>query len=171
MRGRIIIVNGPSSSGKSTVIQQMRKSLVEPFCYFSVDLFTDGKFHPITPVLRDHSVGEEIRRFMRGFHRSIASFAEAGNDIIVEHVLERQEFADDLAAVVDPFDVFWVGVTASLDELERRERDRGDRDRGTAALFINTIDFCKNDIVVDTTSGTSDPAEEIVLGWQRRAVP
>ncbi|BCG77329.1 hypothetical protein MesoLj113b_08710 [Mesorhizobium sp. 113-3-3] len=117
---------------------------------------------------QDRNIGEQTRQFMRGFHRSIVAFAEAGNDLIVEHVLEAQEFADDLVEVVKSFDAFLVAVTAKLDELERREKLRGNRSIGTAALFIKSVGFCKNDMVLDTTSGTTDAAAEIMIAWQNR---
>jgi chloramphenicol 3-O phosphotransferase len=65
-----------------------------------------------------------------GFHRSIAAFAEAGLDLIVEYIVEQASWADELGALLRPFDTFWVGVHWPIYVLERRERLRGDRALG-----------------------------------------
>jgi chloramphenicol 3-O phosphotransferase len=75
-------------------------------------------------------------QFFAGFHRRLPAFAAAGNDLIVEHVIESPAWRHDLAVLLANLDVFLVGVHCDLDELDRRERVRGDRRRGEGRTHV-----------------------------------
>jgi Chloramphenicol phosphotransferase-like protein len=66
-------------------------------------------------------------RFFAGFHRCLPALADTGNDLIVEHVIEFPAWRDELSRLLAHLDVFLIGVHCDLDELDRRERSRGDR--------------------------------------------
>lgn len=166
--GRIIFLNGTSSAGKSTLAHALRAQLDEPFSLYASDQLADAGFRPIDPRYR--ADGRE--RFFDGFHRSIAGFAEAGNDLIVEHIVEQQSWADQLAELTRNFDVFWVGVHAPLTILERREHERGDRQVGEAAYHLKTHDYCRYHIEVDTTTRPIEQVAAVVAeAWRQRATP
>lgn len=165
---RIIILNGTSSAGKSTLAKALRERLDEPFCYYASDQLAEAGFRPIKDEGGDTDAPRERDRFFDGFHRSIAAFAEAGNDLIVEHIVEEASWADDLARLLSPFDVFWVGVHAPVEELERRECARGDRRAGEAVYHLKTHGFVRYDLEVDTTRPSADVVEEIVERWKAR---
>ncbi|MBD9593822.1 hypothetical protein IB277_12205 [Ensifer sp. ENS07] len=88
--GRIIFLNGTSSAGKSTLAKALREILPEPFCYYASDQLADAGFRVLRRGMHPGMRGERAR-FFDGFHRSIAAFAEAGNDLIVEHIVEESE--------------------------------------------------------------------------------
>ena len=75
-------------------------------------------------------------RFFKAFHSCIVAFASAGNDLIVEHVIEHQSWYDDIVQLLIPFEVFYVGIHCPMPELERRERERGDRTIGEGRSHI-----------------------------------
>ena len=106
--------------------------------------------------------------FFAGFHHSIAAFASAGLDVLVEHVIEQQNWADELAQLLTPYPVLWVGVVAPLAELERRERARGDRTIGEARFHRRTHEFCRYDLTVDTTAPLDVGAKQIAALWRSR---
>jgi chloramphenicol 3-O phosphotransferase len=110
----------------------------------------------------------ERERFFNGFHRSIAVFAEADNDLIVEHIVEEQSWADDLAMLLAPFDVFWVGLHAPIEEVERREILRGDRTIGEARYHLKTHDYCCYHIEVDSQQSLEDQVSQVISAWRRR---
>lgn len=56
--------------------------------------------------------------------------------MIVEHVIEHQSWYDDILQLLSPFDVFYVGIHCLIEELERRERQRGDRRIGEGRSHI-----------------------------------
>lgn len=169
--GRIILLNGTSSSGKSTLVKALRDALQEPFCYYASDQLADGGFRAIKREPRHAGSRSERERFFDGFHRSILSFAEAGNDMIVEHIVEKAEWARALEALLAGLDVFWVGVHAPKDEIERRELQRGDRSIGEANFHLKTHNFCKYDIEVDTSQPQHEVVARIIDAWRRRHEP
>lgn len=165
--GRIILLNGTSSAGKTTLSHALRAQLAEPFCLYASDQLADAGFRPPAPHQRH--AGRE--RFFDGFHRSIPAFAAAGNDLIIEHIVESQNWADQLAALIGHLDVFWIGVHAPLAVIEQRERERGNRQPGEAAYHLKTHQYCRYDLEVDTSSGPIEAiAASVAAAWQARKV-
>jgi len=164
--GQVIILNGTSSAGKSTIAQALRDAMTEPFCYFASDQLADAGFRARRefcdkgPCERD--------RFFDGFHRSIAAFATAGNHLIVEHIVEEPRWQTDLLKYLSGIDTFWVGVHASVQELKRRERARGNRAIGEALFHLKTHDYCRYDIEIDSTDPLGENVNRIVVAWRKR---
>lgn len=160
-RTSVIFLNGASSSGKTTLGRALQRTLDRPFLYLSSDQLVEANILP--DVDRHAQHGERawrtIRpRFFDGFHRCIAAFAGAGNPLIVEHVLEFQDWLDDCVRLLAPFDVCFVGVHCSLAELERRERERGNRTlgEGRAHLLDGVHSWGPYDVEVDTSAHTTE---------------
>jgi chloramphenicol 3-O phosphotransferase len=166
--GRIIFLNGTSSAGKSTLAKAMRPALPAPFSFYASDQLADAGFRPDRQKVRDFSAWDERDRFFDGFHRSIAAFADAGNGLIVEHIVEQQSWADQIKGLTAHLDVFWVGVHAPIEEIELRERQRGDRSIGEARYHLKTHDYCSYDLEVDTSEPLDQIVTRIVEAWQRR---
>jgi chloramphenicol 3-O phosphotransferase len=164
--GRIILLNGTSSAGKSTLAKALRQKLEPQFCFYASDQLADAGFRPAQAEAR--TAGRE--KFFEAFHRSIPAFAAAGLDLLVEHIVEKQSWADDLAKLLSPFDTFWVGVHTPLSELERREQLRRDRQIGEAALHLKTHSFCHYDVEVDSMQPISENVNIIVDAWMKRPV-
>lgn len=173
--GRIVLLNGASSSGKSTLARALQQALDEPFLHVSSDQFLASGMLPS----RREDTGPfnwwtQLRpRFFAGFHRCLPALADAGNDLIVEHVIEFQAWRDELAQLLAGLDVFVVGVHCDLDELDRRERARGDRriGEGRAHIEVDRIHtFGPYDLEVYTTAGVStDLVESVLAAWRRRS--
>ncbi|MGC4047765.1 MAG: AAA family ATPase [Armatimonas sp.] len=162
----IILLNGASSSGKTTLGRALQAQLKTPYFYFSSDQLVEAQ---VLPRL-DRTVQEgdwawrTIRpRFFDGFHQCIAALANAGNPLIVEHVFEYQAWLEDCIRLLANFDVFYVGVHCPLEELERRERERGNRTpgEGRSHLEDGVHTWCEYDFEVDTSVNT--PAENARL--------
>lgn len=166
MRGRIIFLNGTSSAGKTTLAHALRTKLAPNFCYYASDQLADARFRPTDPAAR--TAGRD--KFFEGFHLSIPAWAEAGLDLLVEHIIEERQWADDLARLLSGFDVFWVGVHASLEIITSRERERGDRILGEAIYHLKTHEFCRYDVEVNTTRPLDEVTTEIVQAWERRKI-
>ena len=156
---QIILLNGASSAGKTTLGRALQAHLPHPYFYFSSDQLVEAQVLPAVDRQADAGpwAWRTVRpRFFDGFHRCIAALAAAGNPLIVEHVLERQAWCDALVRLLAPFDVFFVGVHCPLDELERRERLRGDRQpgEGRAHLADGVHTWGPYDFTVDTAALT-----------------
>jgi hypothetical protein len=84
--GRVVVVNGPSSSGKSTLLGALRDESAEPWVIFDEPMFGGVRSEYLiwperAPLLHD------------GFLKGIASLARTGNlvalDDMVRQILER----------------------------------------------------------------------------------
>jgi chloramphenicol 3-O phosphotransferase len=155
----IILLNGISSAGKTSIARVLQATMEEPYLQVSIDAFENmlperyaegGPFEwqALFPAL------------LRGFHRSIAALASAGNSLIADHVMVHREgwmsTLADCLDVLEPYEVYFVGVRCALEEAERREQLRGDRFRGTAARQFPLVHLHElYDMEVDTTS--TDP--------------
>ena len=107
-----------------------------------------------------------------GFHRSLSALAEAGNNLIVDHIIEQEQWLADLVRLLSPFDVFFVGVHCPLPELERRERHRGDRRPGEARGDFHSVHrFTEYDLDVDATQPIEDNVTRLIGAWQARSHP
>lgn len=142
----------------------LRLKLEPQFHFYASDQLAEEGFRPL-----DKGVSYRWRpAFFDGFHRSIPAFVNAGLDLLIEHVIEEQSWADDLKILLAPFDVFWVGVHAPITEIERRERLRGDRQIGEGSYHLKTHRFCKYDIEVDTTRPIELNVTNIIAAWEKR---
>ncbi|MGP3961474.1 phosphotransferase-like protein [Nonomuraea sp. 3N208] len=151
-----------------------QRTLDEPFLHVSSDRFVESG---MLPERRDR-VGpfawwEEMRpRFFDGFHRCLPALAGAGNDLLVEHVIEFAEWRQDLARLLAGFDVLLVGVHCELAEIDRRERERGDRWIGEGRSHVESDGihtFGPYDYEVDASQGvTSALAQSVVTAWRAR---
>jgi chloramphenicol 3-O phosphotransferase len=170
---RIIFLNGASSAGKTTLAKALQRQLDTPFLHVSSDQLV-GMLPPRRDPSGPFAWIDELRPcFFAGFHRCIPALASAGNDLIVDHIIELPAWRSDLTTLLADFDVFLVGVHCNVDEIDRRERQRGDRrlGEGRTHLELDAIHtFGPYDLEVDTTSTSpATLAAEIVKAWQARA--
>lgn len=153
--GHIVFLNGVSSSGKSSIAEHLLPMLDRPYFHMQVDAFGRMRSGERTAALDPAELDATLTRTRGGFHRAVAGMAAAGNDIVVDHVLsERWRLLDCLTVLAD-YDVTFVGVHCSVEELARRERARGDRQIGQAATQLETVHAHGTyDLECDTTTTT-----------------
>ena len=121
-RGRIILLNGASSSGKSSIARELQRQLPTPFLHLSIDHLRDSGVLPLERFRsRELHLGRDAREFLPGFERAVAAFAGAGNDLIVDYIIETREWLERIEGVLSDCEVLLVGVHCPLEELERRE--------------------------------------------------
>ncbi len=136
-RAAAILLNGTSSSGKTTLATALQKVMPEPLLYVSND-----KFIFMTPehVLKDDAVRPKVLLpLLSAFHRALPLIAGCGFPMIIDHVIERQDWMDEIAEALRGFDVCFVKVDCPLEELERREIARGDRQVGFARMQMDWV--------------------------------
>lgn len=173
LAGKIILLNGASSSGKSTLATAVQSRIGEPFWHYSIDHLNAGGVLPQERINNGDFAWPKMRpAFFEGFHRSIPALASAGNNLIVEHIIEEREWMDRLLLLLEPHDVFFVGVHCPVEELERRERHRGNRKIGEARSdFEVAHTFGTYDLEMQATSPTDSMAGELIAAWAARSQP
>ncbi len=171
--GKIIILNGASSSGKTSILHALQNLLDEPYLEAGID-----KFIFMLPArylerpLWDGVLGLAVQAGVQGeilfsgMHRAIAALARAGNNVLADHVLVEPGWVQDCAALFDGIPAYLVGIQCPLEVLEQRERSRRNRTLGQARLQVPVIHaYCTYDLEVDTSKYT---AEECALQIKAR---
>jgi chloramphenicol 3-O phosphotransferase len=132
--GRIILLNGVSSSGKSTLSKELVKRLPDYF-HLSIDDFDlviermeDRENERLIPVATEYF-----------FHRTIAMFSDKGINLVVDQILHDYETTKDCLETLKEYPIFFVGVHCPEAELERREQARGDRSIGQAKKQLEYV--------------------------------
>jgi chloramphenicol 3-O phosphotransferase len=168
--GRVILINGTSSSGKTTLINALRTVLDELWLNVGIDAFAHalpGRVgdQPTWPLLFPY-VRPDGRsdgpftiettalgtRLITGMHETVATLARAGLNVIVDHVILEETWVDEIDRVWHGLDVLAVGVRCPLEVVVERERSRGDRTIGQAeAQFAVVHRWMVYDLEVDTS--------------------
>lgn len=173
--GHIILLNGTSSAGKSTLAKALQTMLSEPYLHVGIDtlVFALPKRYLYPPLWQevfkytwppegsDGSLVIEAaplgHQLIAGLHHTVAALAQTGNNVIVDHVLLEPKWVQECATVLGPFPALFVGVYCPLAVVEQREQDRKDRTLGQArAQFYKVHAHGVYDLTVDTSAATAE---------------
>ena len=98
-----------------------------------------------------------IPSVVSGFHKSVAALARSGNNIIVDHVLQEDEWLRECVENWAGLEVLFVGVKCPLEVAEQREKERSDRNIGTARYQFERVHTHElYDVEVDTSIHSVD---------------
>lgn len=124
--GRVILLNGPSSSGKTSLAAALRTRLREaghPVMVISMDDFLRGCAY--FSALEAEAAGFSV---VDACHAAVAEAARRGMLVIADHVIgDDPRWLPDLLTRLGGIPVHGVHVRCATDELLRREQTRTDR--------------------------------------------
>ena len=160
--GRLVLLNGPSSAGKTTLAKAVVGRLRSPWLLLPMDLFHQIRTRPDAD-LTDRQWQDVFHRTRAAYHRALVGAAACGCDVLGDHVLSEPWRLDDLLRLSGGLDVLLVHVTCEPAELVRREKARGDREPGTARTQQRLV-FAHGDCdpTVDTTHGPDEPTAAVL---------
>ena len=162
---KIIFLNGTSSSGKSSISKELQICLPEPFWHFASDQFVEIGMLP--KRVNDGGAFDwylNRPKFFDGFHRCIKALADAGNYLIVEHIIESQQWFVLLQSYLSEHDVFFVGVHCPIEVLRAREKKRGDRSLGEAEFHLQHVhSYGAYDFEIDSSRQSSKESARLIL--------
>jgi chloramphenicol 3-O phosphotransferase len=157
---QVIVLNGGSSSGKSTIAHGLQSVLPEPWLTFGTDSLVEAmppslqasgdiEFRPDGQVV----VGPAFRALEAAWMAGIAAMARAGARIIIDEVfLGGGSSQRRWREALDGLGVLWVGVRCDAEVAARRELGRGDRVAGMATSQAVVVHHgLSYDMEVDTT--------------------
>lgn len=148
--GRIILLNGPSTAGKSSLKKALQQKLSTPYLNLGIDTLFIGVLPerfvtgPAEPHDIDHAeimagavsfdnkgnriftltIGEQGDKIIYGMHRAIAAYAKEGNNCIVDYITYKDEWIENLCDQLKELTVYTVGIDLPLETLEEREQNR-----------------------------------------------
>jgi chloramphenicol 3-O phosphotransferase len=158
-RGRVIVLNGGSSSGKTALARKLQIALGDSWLVVGIDLFMwtlpSRLFADPDGITVSNGViarGDEYMRLYAAFQRATAALAEHGADVLVDDVFLAGGADQRLwSASLGDLDVCWIGVRCAPNVAEQRELARGDRISGAARAQSTTVhDGVRYDFEVDT---------------------
>ena len=136
---QVIFLHGASSSGKSTIAKALQARIEKPFWHISIDHLRDSGVLPMNRFRSGEFAWADARQaFFDGFHASLAAYSDAGNNLILEHILDTNGWLEKLCNLLERHDVFFVAVHCPLEVLIEREKRRGDRPVGSAKRDFET---------------------------------
>lgn len=162
---QVIVLNGASSSGKTSIARCLQAKLTTPWLLFGIDDLIrampdegieDGSLLSISQAGRVE-VGPGWLALETSWYLGVASIAASGTGVIVDEVLlDGGASQERLRIAFGGLEVFWVGVKCDGEVARAREALRPDRVPGMAesqaALVHEGVAY---DLIVDTSRSTS----------------
>jgi chloramphenicol 3-O phosphotransferase len=173
---QIIYINGPSSSGKTTLAQTLQQELDQPFLHIGIDrvigmmpakinnweggLAPDGfswkkGIDESGNSIQELQIGPYGKKIAKTFQEVVLMLAKMGHHLIIDDVSFGKKELDGWKVLLKDFKVLWVGVNAPLSVLEQREKERGNRMVGPArGQFHKVHANATYDLEIDTHHAT-----------------
>jgi chloramphenicol 3-O phosphotransferase len=133
-KGTIIVLNGVSSSGKSSLAKELTK-LLPDFFAFSIDDF-DIVIEKLEDREEERLIPIETEYF---YYKNVAMFSDRGVNLILDQIIHDPLTLKNFYEALKGYPVLFVGVHCPVDELLHREQLRGDRRTGLAASQLEYV--------------------------------
>lgn len=168
--GTIIILNGASSSGKTSVLKALQNILEAPYLEAGIDKFIWmlPERYLERPLWDDvlgkaHCGGETGFLLVRGMHNTIESLSKTGINVLADHVLVEPAWREDCINRFSGLPAYLIGIRCPLEELERREKARKNRTLGQARLQYEIVHAgLKYDLEVDTSTHGAEECARLI---------
>lgn len=151
----VILLNGPSSAGKSTIAAGLR-GLLPAFCGRDCAVVSLDDFLAMSP---DEPIWEDdVFETVEPMNASIAAAIESGCDVIIDHAITSERIFRGITEPLAGHSVFPVLVTCAPDILAEREKARGDRFPGSAETSAQYL-YPQSGYRLTLDTGTLSPDE------------
>jgi chloramphenicol 3-O phosphotransferase len=165
VRNAVIVLNGASSSGKSSIALELQGLLPRPSLTIGVDTLVAA----LPPAASAHepgiafgsdgvvAVGDRFRKLEHARHQGLAAIARDDVGVIIDEVfLGGRESQDRLRSSLGGLWVVWVGVRCDLEVAVAREVARPERTQVMASSQAMIVhEGVQYDLQVDTTTSTA----------------
>lgn len=173
MAVQVIVLNGASSAGKTSLAAAIQRRAPEPWLTMGIDTMIVGMppqynathdgllFYPDGRIV----VGPKFAALEAAWRIGLGAMARSGLRLVLDEVLfdgaeSQRQWNDALAGL----EVLWVGVKCDLAVLEAREVARGDRVVGMAAKQLAFVhEGIVYDLEVDTSRMSPEECAEVIV--------
>ena len=160
----VILLNGPSSAGKSTLSKELQKRLGESdleSVIISIDdyMVTDPK---------ETIYEDDIYEIMPAMCRDLKEAVRAGKIVIMDLAITSERIFDAFLDAAKEAKVLTVKVICDVEILRQREKERGDRCPGSAEASLQYL-WPKDgyDLCVDNGKVSAAENAKIILEQNR----
>lgn len=179
MHPKLILLNGTTSSGKSSIVKCLREKLSAPYLEMGLDKFLymlpdQYLKQPLWGQVWGHSkcAGDIGNKLMSGMHQSWKTLIGSGNLVIADHVLIEKNWAQELAELFHDQQAYFIGVHCPLEVAEKREADRKDRTLGSAREQYSIVhQWAEYDLTLDSSITTPEQSAEMIVEFLKSPPP
>jgi len=162
-KGKIIILNGVSSSGKTTVSKTLQRELEEPYFWVANDTFCDM----YSPKHWKEDWIIAINEALIAMMHTIKQISDLGYNVIVDQVFLNNESQNTIlnqcVELLHDYPVLFIRIDSSLADLRRRELERGNRRIGQAESQLNIVhNHSFYDLTINTSFATLEENIEYI---------
>lgn len=185
--GQLIVINGTSSTGKSTLCTALQACLAEPYLQLGYDRAwmnmphryfpsqaneREGVWYDLDPNDPSLAIGIGFgpvgRQVVSGLHQMVAALVASGSNVIVDVLFAQAAWFDDAMRLWCPYRPLLVNLKPPLAVSERweaeREATRVGRPRGLARLGREEVYVHGGvDLELDPSLGTAEDAARLVI--------
>ena len=161
MGSQIILLNGPSSSGKSTLSKTLQALIWEKMSlhYEVVSIDDFMKTDPMETIYED-----DVFEISGDLCDHVLERMKESSGVIIDHVITSERIYQQLKNAMEDYTLFEVHVYCSLEILKKREQERKDRCPGSAEASATYL-FPKDgyDLTVDSGLQSSEENARIIF--------
>ena len=169
----VIVLNGISSAGTSTLARAVQDRLARPYLVLGVDTLVDA-MPPASSATEEGLIfhadgrvetGAGFTSLENAWYAGLAAIAARGVGLILDEVLLGGVRSQGrLSAALEGLHVLWVAVDCDVQVASAREATRADRTPGMAAAQAPLVHVgVRYDLRVDTTVHSPAACAEQVL--------
>ncbi|HEX8619384.1 MAG TPA: AAA family ATPase [Thermoanaerobaculia bacterium] len=164
----VVVLNGTSSSGKTSVARAFQEAVGSLFLNFSIDSVLYAlPASALERIKRGEGDAGAVRyaELVQGFYACVRELAALGLDLVIDHAVTTRGQAELLlAAVASSHRTLLVGLECPIDVLNTRELERGDRRVGLAAGQCERIHrWLQYDLTIDTSRTAPEEAARRIV--------
>ena len=174
--GRLIMLNGTSSAGKTSILNHLQMKLPGLYLFAGLDKFLN--FLPETyfkqPLWNEvmglsNKSGPLGDQLISGMHHSIKALLDQGHNVLADQVFIEQSWIVEAADLFCNYNAYLIGIYCPKAVIEQRERDRKNRTLGSSALQFDVVHkWLKYDFSLDSSLNTPEKNADLILEYFRQ---
>ncbi|WP_432723147.1 AAA family ATPase [Jeongeupia wiesaeckerbachi] len=137
MLPQVIVLNGCSSAGKSSLARALQERLPEQYLYFGIDqvlaALPQSDWQRMCRGEAITRAGYDWATLVRGYHFCLPGLLQAGNRLIIDNGWCERDEKRELLTELAGYAIVLIAVHCDPDIAGARESARGDRASGLAA--------------------------------------
>lgn len=177
---KALLINGASSSGKTTLAKTLQESLEEPFlitgidlliremlprkyflnnsCEKNCDFYWQEEIDPTGHEIMRLYMGERAVRAWKGLVEATIGLLKAGNNVIIDEVAFMGSWQIEYwKKSLLSYPSFFIGLYCPIDILEKRENERGDRmPNSSRGQYFIVHEGSSYDLMINTDENRKD---------------
>ena len=164
-KGRIVFLNGVTSSGKTSIIDALRSKGQIDFYYLSDDIFED---HIIDIEYKSPEYWNNLSDAVFLMYKTAKLFSDHGKTVIIDSmIIETSEFSPHYSKILDIFKdnpLSIIKIYCPLEICRQRNLHRNDREEyqshEQAAVMAQGIIY---DLELDTSNLSANQCADIII--------